>query len=240
MNQNPNTENPLEKRVLIRALLAFLVYMLIHPVILFTSAGTLNWGMAWALSITAIVLTIHSRIAARRANPDLLKERAQYAQAQDTKGWDRVLVPLVGLWGPMVMMLIAGLDKRFGWSPQIPLVYQLAALGVAILGILLGTWAMVANRFFSAVVRIQHDRDHTVCTDGPYKYVRHPGYAGGIIYYLALPVILSSWWTFIPALAVVLLTSVRTALEDRTLQEELNGYDTYAQKVRYRLLPGIW
>jgi protein-S-isoprenylcysteine O-methyltransferase Ste14 len=240
MKQNTNPESALDKRVLIRALLAFLVYMLIHPAILFISAGTLDWSMAWILSITAIVLTVHSRIAARRANPDLLKERAQYAQVQDVKGWDRVLVPLVGLWGPMVMMLVAGLDKRFGWSSQIPLVYQFAALGVAILGFLLGTWAMVANRYFSAVVRIQHDREHAVCTDGPYRHVRHPGYAGAIVYYLAIPVILSSWWTFIPALAVILLISVRTALEDRTLQEELNGYAAYAQRVHYRLLPGIW
>ena len=149
-------------------------------------------------------------------------------------------MPLVALVGPFAGLLVAGLDKRFGWSPEIPLGIQIAALALVILGYLLSIWAMVVNRFFSAVVRIQTERGHTVITTGPYSYVRHPGYDGGIVCNLAGAIALSSLWALIPGALVVLLTVVRTALEDRTLQEELVGYKEYAKRVRYRLLPGIW
>ena len=102
------------------------------------------------------------------------------------------------------------------------------------------TWSMAANAFFSQTVRIQKDRGHTVATGGPYRYVRHPGYAASILFQIATPLILGSVWAFIPCGLTVLLSVVRTALEDRTLLEELPGYAEYAQQTRYRLLPGIW
>jgi protein-S-isoprenylcysteine O-methyltransferase Ste14 len=145
----------------------------------------------------------------------------------------------VAVFGPLTW-IVAGLDLRFGWSPRLPLAVQIAALALVIVGFLLGTWAMAVNRFFSAIVRIQEDRGHTVVTAGPYRYVRHPSYTGGILASLATALALSSLWALIPGGAVALVTIVRTALEDRTLQEELAGYKDYAQKVRYRLVPGIW
>jgi protein-S-isoprenylcysteine O-methyltransferase Ste14 len=99
---------------------------------------------------------------------------------------------------------------------------------------------MLANRFFSAVVRIQTDRGHVVVSDGPYRVMRHPGYAGGMLSYLASPLLLSSLWMFIPAVLTVAAMVARTALEDRTLRAELPGYADYARRVRYRLLPGLW
>jgi protein-S-isoprenylcysteine O-methyltransferase Ste14 len=102
------------------------------------------------------------------------------------------------------------------------------------------TWAMVTNRFFSSIVRIQRDRGHIVCDGGPYRWVRHPGYAGGALAALATPLALGSWWAFVPAVLTILLTAWRTALEDRTLQQELPGYAAYTQRTRYRLLPGVW
>jgi protein-S-isoprenylcysteine O-methyltransferase Ste14 len=121
-----------------------------------------------------------------------------------------------------------------------PLALQIAALVVAALGYALGTWAMGANAFFSKIVRIQKDRGHAVATGGPYRYLRHPGYLGTIVFELATPIMLGSLWALIPGGLGALLLIIRTVLEDRTLHEELDGYEKYAQKVRYRLLPGIW
>jgi protein-S-isoprenylcysteine O-methyltransferase Ste14 len=114
------------------------------------------------------------------------------------------------------------------------------ALGVAILGLLVADWAVVSNKFFSGVVRIQKDRGHTVVTTGPYRYIRHPGYVGTILHHLATPVVLSSLWALIPAGLVICITIIRTAFEDQTLLEELDGYKAYAKRVRYRLLPNLW
>ena len=138
------------------------------------------------------------------------------------------------------MLAVAGLDKRFGWSPQLALWISLAAFAVAILGFAFSTWALMENRYFSSVVRIQTDHDHTVCNSGPYQYVRHPGYAGGLIWYLMTPLILGSQWAYIPTIFVAALTVLRTSLEDKTLHAELPGYEEYAGQTRYRLIPGIW
>ena len=108
------------------------------------------------------------------------------------------------------------------------------------LGSLVGSWAMFANRFFSSHVRIQTERGHTVISEGPYRVVRHPGYAGGLISWLAAPVFFSSYWVIIPMVLVLIASVIRTALEDQTLLVELPGYKDYARKVKYRLIPGIW
>jgi protein-S-isoprenylcysteine O-methyltransferase Ste14 len=129
---------------------------------------------------------------------------------------------------------------RFQWLLKIPLWVQIVALFVNALGWSLHIWAMVANRFHAKVVRIQSDRGQTVVTDGPYRYVRHPGYVGGIMLNFASPIMLGSLWALIPGVLGVLLLAIRTVLEDRMLLEELEGYKEYAQRVYYRLLPGIW
>jgi protein-S-isoprenylcysteine O-methyltransferase Ste14 len=108
------------------------------------------------------------------------------------------------------------------------------------LGSALGNWAMLENRFFSGYVRIQTDRGHMVVSNGPYRSIRHPGYLGGIVTWLAAPLALGSLWALIPAGAVVVAYVIRTALEDRTLQAELDGYKEYARQTRYRLVPGVW
>jgi protein-S-isoprenylcysteine O-methyltransferase Ste14 len=151
-----------------------------------------------------------------------------------------VLAPLVSIGGSLVIMLVAGLNFRFGWPPAVALWVQLLALAVLVLGFASGTWAMFANRFFSGIVRIQADRGHSVVSAGPYCYVRHPGYVSAIIGNLSMPLALGSVWALIPAVITVVLIVVRTALEDRTLRAELPGYAEYAQRVRYRLLPGVW
>jgi protein-S-isoprenylcysteine O-methyltransferase Ste14 len=122
----------------------------------------------------------------------------------------------------------------------LPLAAQIAALTLCVLGYALVVWATASNAFFSQIVRIQFERGHMVATGGPYQYVRHPAYLGAILYELAVPVLLASWWALIASGVSAILLILRTALEDRTLQAELPGYVDYARQVRRRLLPGIW
>jgi protein-S-isoprenylcysteine O-methyltransferase Ste14 len=159
--------------------------------------------------------------------------------AQDALPWDRVLAPLTGIGGG-VIPLTAGLDARYGWSPAVSPVIELTGLLLLLAGYALSTCALVENRFFSGVVRIQSDRGHTVVTGGPYRWLRHPGYAGALLAYLTVPLLLSALWALIPAGAVLIIMVIRTRLEDLTLQEQLPGYREYARSVRYRLIPGIW
>jgi len=144
------------------------------------------------------------------------------------------------MYGPLAVWVVCGLDERFGWSLVVPAAWQWVALGVAVLGMAFSTWAMLENKFFSAAVRIQKDRHQTVVSTGPYRFVRHPGYAGGLVTYLATPFVLDAMWGLIPVVLVITGMFIRTWLEDRTLQEELEGYKDYTQRVRHRLVPGIW
>jgi protein-S-isoprenylcysteine O-methyltransferase Ste14 len=223
-----------------KAWLRFAAYTLLLPIVLFIAAGRLNWVWAWVYVGIVVSFTLVSRIAVIRTNPDLLAERAQSLDREDVKGWDRLILFFLLLIGPLAMMIVAGLDERFDWSPQIRLAFQLVALAIMVLGYVVSTWAMAVNRYYSAVVRIQKDRGQTVVTDGPYRFVRHPSYATGIVAYLMIPILLGSLWALIPCSLVVLGTIIRTALEDKTLLEELDGYKEYAKRVRYRLIPGVW
>jgi protein-S-isoprenylcysteine O-methyltransferase Ste14 len=242
MSANPSVEQPNGKpdlksgvaRWLIREILG----SLFTAAILLGTAGRLDWVMAWVLVGVYLVWTGATALTVIPTNPEMLAERT--GPKKGTKGWDMAILSLVGVL-EMVKYVVAGLDMRWGWSPQIPLVLQLAGVVVAVLGYdVLLVWSMVANAFFSQTVRIQKDRGQTVVTGGPYRYVRHPGYVGSLLFQVATPLILGSVWAFIPAGLIALLTVVRTALEDRTLQEELDGYKEYAQQTRYRLVPGIW
>jgi protein-S-isoprenylcysteine O-methyltransferase Ste14 len=107
-------------------------------------------------------------------------------------------------------------------------------------GYAFAAWAVAENRFFSSVVRIQTERGHVVCDSGPYRYVRHPGYAGNILAVFGIVLALGSVWALIPAAVASIIAVIRTVLEDQTLQEELPGYRGYARRVRYRLIPGIY
>ncbi len=229
-----------DSKVTIRAVIGFVSYLFLNPLILFISAGTAKWGMAWVYFTVSIFGTMASRFIANRRNPGLLEERARYREFDNVKSWDKVLVPIAALYGPVAAIIVAGLDMRHAWTDVIPLWGQVLALLVGFLGLVIASWAMVENRFFSAVVRIQEDRDHTVCDTGPYRFVRHPGYVGGILFYLITPIVLNAMWAFIPMGISVVATVIRTALEDKTLQEELKGYREYAGKTCYRLVPGIW
>jgi len=229
-----------EKRISMgTAALRLLIVSGLFPLILFVAAGRWDWGMGWALVAAMVLATLFSRLAAFRVHPDLLDERAGSLQHENTKAWDRRLSPLMAL-TPLLVLLTAGLDHRFGWTGEIAAIIQVIALGFVILGYGFSTWAMLANRFFSGVVRIQTERGHHVIDSGPYAILRHPGYSGSVLSNLAMPLALGSLWAYLPTLLVMLVTFRRTLLEDLTLQEELPGYLDYTQRVRFRLIPGIW
>ena len=215
------------------------VYLLI-PLVLFLSGGDFNWWQAWVFSVLIFSAGVGGRIFAERRHPGLTAERQNAESIQEAKGWDKVLAPLMAVSLSFPLVIVAGLDHRFGWSTVFPFWLILIGIFLIALGYAFSAWAFVENRFFSSVVRIQTDRGHVVCDSGPYRIVRHPGYAGNILPLLGIVLALSSLWTLIPAAAALVIAVIRTRLEDRTLQEELPGYREYARRVRYRLFPGIY
>jgi protein-S-isoprenylcysteine O-methyltransferase Ste14 len=234
---SPTSDSTISRRV-IKWVVKQIIGLAIIAGILFAAAGRLDWANGWlyfAVVGGSILLTALILIPTR---PDLIAERS--GPQEGTKKWDIVLVSFVVIYVPMALYVIAGLDARNGWSPPVSSPVQIIAVGIAIIGYLFTLWAMIANRFFATTVRIQEERGHTVATGGPYRYMRHPGYVGALVFYLPSPLILGSLWALIPAALILVLFVIRTALEDRTLQNELDGYREYATQVRYRLLPGIW
>ena len=214
------------------------VFVLILAAIFFVSSGRLDWWMAWVYLAMMVANLGFAVFILLPKYPDLLAERS--GMQEGAKDWDKVIVRFAAVFLPLLMWIVAGLDQRFGWSPPIPFTVQILALAVSVLGNALTFWAMASNAFFSAVVRIQTDRGHTVASGGPYRYVRHPGYVGLIGFDLSAPLALGSLWALIPGALAACLFVLRTALEDRTLQEELDGYRDYSGQVCYRLLPGVW
>ena len=213
------------------------VFVLILAAALFLSAGGAAGARDWLfLGLVAIIQVLTALVLVPRS-PDLLIERSQLKEG--VKTWDIGLAVLMG-YSPVFLALAAGLEARLIAPPASIDAGALVAVLVAILGTLLTLWAMLANPFFSGIVRIQKERGHTVASAGPYQYVRHPGYVGMLIFTLATPLMLGSLWALGVAVLIVVVTVVRTSLEDRTLQSELVGYAEYATRVRYRLLPGIW
>jgi protein-S-isoprenylcysteine O-methyltransferase Ste14 len=220
-------------RFVIRELLGTAVL----AVALFWSAGRLDWLAGWALVVLTFGWTAATLVVSLRAHPSLLAERL--GPRPGAKTWDTAIMSALGLL--MLARLIgAGLDQRFGWIGDVPALVQGLAFMAAALGYALVVWATHSNAYFSQVARIQTERGHRVVSDGPYRRIRHPAYAGAILTELATPLLLDSWWLLPLGLLGAALVVVRTALEDRMLLAELPGYPAYAADVRARLLPGIW
>jgi protein-S-isoprenylcysteine O-methyltransferase Ste14 len=230
---------PTARSSVLRSSIGILVLIILVPAILFAAAGTLAWPMGWAYVALATAGTGVTHLLVARRNPDTLQERARGFRAEGIQRWDRRLLPTV-IWSSVLILIVAGLDHRLGWSGVAVMRVQEAALVPAVAGYVLTGWAMVENRFFSGTVRIQADRGHVVVSSGPYRLVRHPGYAGSILATIFVPVILGSWWAFLPAGVAVAGLVARTALEDRMLRRELNGYEAFASRTRWRLFPGVW
>jgi protein-S-isoprenylcysteine O-methyltransferase Ste14 len=192
------------------------------------------WPAAWLI---LLVMFSATTLVTATCPADLITERMQ--QQTGAKEYDQKLVRLLNLIG-LLPLLVAGLDFRFGWTGQVAFSVQVTAVILFLLGYCLFSWAILSNRFFSLIVRIQDEKGHHPVTNGPYRFVRHPGYLGFVVIVLAQPIILGSLWAVIPALATAGLIIWRTALEDGTLELELEGYEDYTHQVRHRLVPGIW
>ena len=221
---------------ILRRFVPALFSLAITSVCLFGSAGRLDWSNAWVLLGLNFAASLATTALLWR-NTELLAERSNVKAG---KSWDKAIVGITVLLGPVATWITAGLDTRFHWSDGMPPSAFIAGLVVAVLAAALIAWAMRSNRFFSAVVRIQKDRGHVVITAGPYRFLRHPGYTGMSAFTLVTPLILNSRWALAPAVATAAVTVLRTALEDRTLHNELDGYADYARRVKYKLVPAIW
>jgi len=222
-----------------RVIAQMLFFIAFIPCLPLLIARQWDWWEAWVYAISTILAFIISRVLAARRHPDLIAERARFMQHEDAQGWDKALTPWLGVGGALAMV-VAGLDALLGWSPAFGSPIKAFSLLIFLAGHVLTSYALIKNRFFSGMVRLQTERGHQVVSSGPYGWVRHPGYAGGLLTYLATPFFLDSAWSILPILFTVVVLIVRTILEDRFLQAELPGYREYARQVRYRLLPGIW
>ena len=239
---NTNTSSTIDSGRLnrdgINRLIQVVVTVIIYGVILFVSAGRLDWWQAWVFLSAYLLMVIWNSLILIRQDPDLINERGRMAENQ--KSWDKVLMLLYLLCG-IGLLVVAGLDGgRYAWS-QVSLGWIALGLAAMVMAYVVITRTMLANRFLSGVARIQdYDRGHQVVTGGPYRVVRHPMYISLMVLWIGSALLLGSWWALIPAGVIVVIFVTRTALEDRMLQEELPGYKEYTQQTRYRLLPGIW
>jgi protein-S-isoprenylcysteine O-methyltransferase Ste14 len=207
-------------------------------VLLFIAAGTLRWTGAWIFLVGMGTLGLTSGLWLARRDPALIRERLGSPVQEGQPTADKVLVitlfTSIAIW-----LVIMGLDVRFGWS-------MVAAWlqGVGALLLVLSTWiillTMRANSFAAPVVKIQTERGHSVISSGPYGYVRHPMYSGAMLYFIGTALLLGSWWGVALTSVFAVLLIVRIPIEERTLRAGLPGYDDYAARVRYRLIPFVW
>jgi protein-S-isoprenylcysteine O-methyltransferase Ste14 len=204
----------------------------------FVCAGTFAWPEGWAYILIQFSSWTLMTLWLKKNNPELLAVRAELWK-RTVKPWDKVIVPFL-ITGFMALFALPGLDAvRYQWS-HLPLSLKI----IGFIGIVISNgimfWVLKTNPYSSAAVEVQKERGHQVITTGPYRYVRHPMYVGGILMAVSTPLALGSLITFIPVLLLTAVIVVRTYLEDKTLHQELEGYVAYAETVRYRLLPGVW
>ncbi len=238
MTTNAITNNASETtKGIVRWLVRESAGIVIAALILFLSAGRWDWAWGWATVAALVVWVGGTALTVIPTHPAVLAERR--GPRKGAKAWDTAIMGVVGLI-ILAIYLTGGLDVRYNWTTGFPMAGQIAGVILALLGYGLVVWATASNAFFSQIVRIQTERGHTVATGGPYRWVRHPGYVGSILAYVGTPIMLGSWPAVVLGVASAVLMIVRTALEDKTLQAELDGYTAFAARVRYRLLPGVW
>jgi protein-S-isoprenylcysteine O-methyltransferase Ste14 len=230
--------NPELKRGLISWAVKGFLYKVYVALVLMLSAGRWDWLAGWLYAAIFLLFDLATAVVVIPHNPRLLLERAK--RNPGVKSWDKILMPVSSGLLPLFTWIIAGLHQRYSWGMSVSGSIQIVGAVLTIGGYAVIVWAMGANPFFSVVVRIQEDRGHKVSSGGPYRFIRHPGYLGALIFSTAIPLMLGSWWAVIPGAAASLLFILRTHLEDMTLQEELEGYLEYTEQVNFRLVPGIW
>jgi len=218
-----------------RAVVATIGFNLFLIAALFLPAHRLDWPAGWALIALFVMFGVAGFLV---LPPELLVERT--SAQPDARLRDLVPATLAFLFIYPFTFIVCGLDFRFGWSPELPLMLRAVAFTVAIAGYAFSMWAARSNPFFSTVVRIQRERGHRVIDHGPYALVRHPGYAGPVLAHLAIPIALNSVWGLIPGAIGITFLALRACYEERRLALELEGYREYRERVRWRFVPGVW
>jgi protein-S-isoprenylcysteine O-methyltransferase Ste14 len=213
------------------------IYVAMMAGITLLIAGRWDWWMAWAYFAAYLVMLLVGVMIAP-LDQELIEERTSIKEG--VKRWDRALTAPLSFVYPFGLFILVGVEMRLGHLLQFPFWAQIAGLVGSVAGQMLSTWAMASNKFYGRFVRIQKERGHYVVKDGPYRYVRHPGYLGVMLTALGTAFAIGSLWALVLTILISVLLIVRTALEDKVLREELEGYSSYAQSTRYRLLPGIW
>lgn len=210
---------------------------LMFPFMLFLCAHKMNYFQGW-LFLSLNLLSGFMNYWTIRNNEALMRERSTIGS--NAKKWDiQILRSFFILY--LINVMVAGYDSgRYQWSPNFGWGYYLIGILLFILGQIIFLTARSQNTFFSTMVRIQTDREHTVCSTGLYSIVRHPGYLGMILSLFSFPFITGSLWSFIPTTLGIVLVVIRTNLEDKTLLNELEGYRAYAEKTKNKLIPNIW
>jgi protein-S-isoprenylcysteine O-methyltransferase Ste14 len=211
----------------------------VFTVTLFLPAGTLAWPAAWVFLVLFFGFTMALSLWLLRFNPDLLAERMTGIGKPDQKTWDKVLLAITAV-AFFAWLALMGLDAvRFHWS-QVPLWLRVLGALLVLCSFYLFFVTFRENPYLSPAVRIQTDRAQTVVSTGPYRYVRHPMYAGFVLFALSTALMLGSWYGVLGALLLVGIVARRAVLEERVLREELEGYGIYMTRVRYRLVPYVW
>jgi protein-S-isoprenylcysteine O-methyltransferase Ste14 len=221
--------------VLRRSLVSLAVFLLVLGLTLFVPGG-IGWWQGWLFFVVFFVQIALAALYLWHKNPEIFVARSRIHEG--TKSWDKVVVPLL-ISSLMAIFPVAGLDRRFQWS-SVPIWLILLGYGLTTLGMLGSVWVEAVNRFAEPSVRIQLERGHMVVDTGPYRLVRHPMYATAFFLFFGFALALGSLCALVPAAVASLLLIVRTAWEDRTLQNELPGYKEYSSRVRHRLVPGVW
>ncbi len=224
-----------KKKTLPYVLTIVILTLLISGIVL--TAGRWDWIEFWIFLATYLTVFVAWGMYLKFKKPDLMEERL--TAFGKGKKWDRILISIYWIM-ILVFLFTAALDAGRYQNFITPIPIKILAMLFILAGYALGFWSGIANQYLSSFVRIQEERGHQVSQAGPYRFIRHPMYAGDILTYPFVALFLNSLWALIPAVLIILLFILRTHLEDNTLQKELDGYREYAQQVKYRLVPYVW
>lgn len=236
LNNPGESDDRMTADVLWRSLRLLALAVLLLAVIMFVPAR-IGWTKGWIYLVVFVLQTAVAAVYLWRTNPAIFAARSRIQKG--IKRWDKLLMGFL-FFSLLAVFPVAGLDDgRFHWS-TVPIWLVVVGYVLFSLGFALSAWVEAVNKFAEPGVRIQTERGHRVVETGPYAIVRHPMYLSTFFLFSGTALALGSFWALIPAALVALIIVLRTALEDRTLQNELEGYKGYASRVRYRLIPGIW
>lgn len=214
--------------------------LLAQAIIFFAAAGITEIPRAWFFFIITIIYYISSFIVIYLLNPDVIISRGGSAFRENTKKWDKYILLVYTILGIYGQFFVAGWDLGHLKFWLLGFDYIWIGLFLYLVSIVLIVWSLIQNPYFEPSVRIQKDRNHKVITTGPYRLVRHPGYLSGILMHLGMPMIIGSGLALIYAIIIIGILLLRTYMEDKTLQTELEGYKDYADKTKYKIFLGIW